>query len=147
MKKEKVLNNLQNAIETSSADTAESAVTSVHEFGYHPDFVPYLIELLEVNWHYRHEDIVLALQWTKDNRATKTLLKTAERKFDYLEYDNSYALARKCTWALADIGTEESKQALIKLSQGHDEEVAVYALKRLDTWEVEKNRKTATNTV
>lgn len=139
MKKEDVLNRLRKAIESNSADLVERAVTDVHSFGYNSDFVPHLIALLKANWHFRHEDIALALQWTKDNRATKTLLKTAQSTFQYLDYNHSYALARKCTWALADIGTNEAKQALIELSQWHDEEIAGYALKRLNKWE-EKNR-------
>ncbi len=145
MDKEEVLYKLKTAINSNSADLAEKAVAEVHTFGYESEFAPYLIELLETKWHFRHEDIVLALQATKDNRATKTLLKTAKIKFEYLDYDNSYSLSRKCTWALADIGTDESKKALEELSQWHDKEIAEYAQKRLNNWEAEKNRKTAAN--
>ncbi|WNJ17129.1 hypothetical protein [Pontibacter sp. G13] len=77
----------------------------------------------------------------KDNRATPSLLKTAKRTFDYLAYDHSYSLARICSWALADIGTDESKQALWELSQWHDPNIAGYAQKRLDKWEAEMHRK------
>ena len=146
VKKERILNSLSEAIKERSSDKAENAVTTVHQFGYDPDFVPLLIELLESDWHFRHEDIALALQWSKDNRATNSLLKTAKIKFDYLNYDDSYSLARKCVWALTDIGTDESKQALFELSQWHDQKIASYAQKRLDNWEEEKDRKAKANT-
>ena len=87
----------------------------------------------------------MALQRTRDNRATKSLLKTAKSKFGYLDYDNSYPLARKCIWALAYIRTEDSKQALVELSEWHDEEIAGYAQKKLEKWEEEMNRITAAN--
>jgi hypothetical protein len=62
-------------------------------------------------------------------------------KFKYLEYNNSYALARKCTWALADIGTDESKKALEDIANGMDGEVAKYAQSRIDNWDSELKRK------
>lgn len=105
------------------------------------DFVPLLSEILGEEWHISHEDIVLFLQQLKDNRATPILLETAQRKFEYLSYDDSYPLARKCTWALADIGTVDSKNALIELSTNKDLVIAGYAQKRLDNWNHELIRK------
>ncbi|HRD79548.1 MAG TPA: DUF4291 family protein [Saprospiraceae bacterium] len=50
-------------------------------------------------------------------------------------------VTRKCVWALADIGTEESKKYLSELAQSEDEIVRGFALKRLDGWEKEFYRK------
>lgn len=60
-----------------------------------------------------------------------------------LDYENSYALARKCTWALADIGTADAKLALQNLSNVADQEISLYARKRLQQWSLEINRKRA----
>jgi hypothetical protein len=44
------------------------------------------------------------------------LERTAHAVHDYLAYDDGFALTRKCTWALADIGTPEAQQALTRLA-------------------------------
>jgi hypothetical protein len=136
---------LQQAVETQSEVATEEALKLVFGAEAHSDFVPFLVQLLEVECHFRHEDIARLLQMAKDNRATRSLLRTAQRKFEYLSYDNSYALARKCTWALADIGTSESKDALLELASSGDSIIAEYAKRRIDKWEEELNRKNAAN--
>ena len=142
----KIIEALKTALETSDELMTEDALSLVHSFGIQSDFVPQLIDLIESDWHYRHEDIARLLQDAKDNRATSALHRIASRKFEYLNYDNSYALARKCTWALADIGTLESKNALVDLANSNDETIAGYAQRRIDKWDVELKRKTAANT-
>lgn len=105
------------------------------------DVVPTLVELLRARWHTRHEDTARWLQQLRDPRAVDALFETAFSKFPYLEYDNSYALARKCTWALADIGTPEARAKLEELARGADAEIAGYAQRRLDHWDSELKRK------
>ena len=78
----------------------------------------------------------LCVPETADALATAALI-----KHEYLEYDNSYAFARKCTWALADIGTPQALANLEYLAQTSDPDVAAYAQKRLDNWEHELHRK------
>lgn len=132
----------RSALVIASEEQADEALRVFFRgFQSDPVFVPYLIELIEANWHKRHEDIAGCLQHSKDNRATPALLRTAMRKFDYLEYDNSYSLARKCTWALADIGTKESRAALEHISRAGDETIAGYAVRRLERWQSELARK------
>ena len=60
------------------------------------------------------------------------LYSTAMRNFDYLDYDEDFGLARKCTWALADIGTPDAWQKLQNLARSQNEIIAGYAQKRLD---------------
>lgn len=108
-------------------------------------FVHVLIKALRCETHYRHEDIVSLFQKAKDPRANQVLFETTFKKFEHLSYDDTFGLARKCTWALADIGTNESKELLEKISLNSNEMIAGYAKKRLTNWEQEKNRKTAAN--
>lgn len=102
--------------------------------------VPVLAQLLEEDWHFRHEDIARSLQALKDPVAIEALFRTAQRKFPYLDYDDSTALARKCIWALADIGSPALEKLEI-LGKSADAEVAAYALERLEHWNDELHRK------
>ena len=129
------------AISAKNPEKVDNAVITSRTFDSPEETVPYLCKLLEYPWHYDHEDIVLELQRIGDVRSIEVLNKTALRKFDYLDYDDSKALARKCTWALADIGTKEAKEALLELTKNPDEEIAEYARKRIDNWENELKRK------
>ncbi len=105
------------------------------------EYIDCLNIILTQSWHYSHETIAGYLQLMKSPTSVDALLKTAQMKFEYLEYDNSEALARKCTWALADIGTDLSKSALKKLSDFKEPQIASYARKRVDNWEAEIKRK------
>jgi hypothetical protein len=105
------------------------------------DVVPTLIDLLRSTRHKRHEDVARWLQELRDPRAIEALYATALSKHEYLEYDDSHALARKCTWALADIGTVEAQERLRVLARSEDPEIAGYAQRRLDRWTEEAYRK------
>jgi hypothetical protein len=55
-------------------------------------------------------------------------------------YDECFGLARKCTWALADIGTPEAHARLEILAKHSNPQIAAYAQKRLDEWDDERPR-------
>ncbi|MDB4931786.1 MAG: hypothetical protein JWM10_4270 [Myxococcaceae bacterium] len=59
----------------------------------------------------------------------------------HLAHDNSAALARKCTWALADIGTADAYAALERLSHAKKRRIRVYAWRRITEWAREMSRK------
>jgi len=63
-----------------------------------------------------HEDIASLLQGIRSPGSIDELYKTALTRFDYLDYDDSYSLARKCIHALGDINTAESKEKLAMLA-------------------------------
>src|SRR5688572_8448783 len=77
--------------------------------GFTNKFSEIFCKLLQADWHYCHENIALILQGIKDPTTVNCLFEAAELHFDYLDYDDGFAFARKCTWALADIGTAEAK--------------------------------------
>lgn len=135
------LNKLKTAYENRDAEAVEVAL--YEEIPHIEETVSVLAALLDSDWHHKHEDIVRELQSLKNPTSIDVLRKTAERKFEYLEYDNSEALARKCTWALADIGTARAKAALEELSLSFDKTVADCAVERLVHWESESARKGA----
>jgi len=134
---------LKKAISERNGYSVEELLVQVEESEKSDEYVYLLIELIESDWHIRHEDVARELQHHGNQSAVSALHRTATRKYSYLEYDNSYALARKCTWALADIGTVEAKQALQELVKQSDPEISGYAEKRLERWSLESKRKRA----
>lgn len=99
-----------------------------------------LCEALLADWHQSHEDVARTLQRLRDPLSVEALYTAALSRHDYLAYDDSAALARKCTWALADIGTPAARERLELLALA-GEPVAGYARKRLEAWERESGRK------
>ena len=138
---DKKLHDLYNAIDAMDADHVESVLHECFKSGFTSEYVPALMQLLGKSWHFRHEDVVSTLQHLKDPRAVDALYEEALTSYEYLNYDEFFGLARKCTWALADIGTPEAKAKLQMLAQVNNTMIAGYARKRLDHWEEEKPRK------
>jgi hypothetical protein len=137
----RVLDLLEEAIVARSASDVESALTLLYQTKAMDGAAPVLIKLLALPWHRKHEDITRLLQQLRDPAAVEALYAAALKKHDYLAYDNSYALARKCTWALADIGTPEAFATLNLLATHRDPVIAQYAQKRIDRWEQESHRR------
>jgi len=129
------------AIENEDSNAIDELMERLWENGPSREYVPILIRLLDTTCHTRHEDIALALQDLKDSRAIDPLYHAAHASHDYLAFDENFGLARKCTWALADIGTDEAKARLIQISAEPNEVVAAFAQKRLDNWDLELDRK------
>ena len=131
------------AVEKQDPDGVEDALNDAFDSGLTPNIGPILVDLLVMTWHFRHEDVVLALQELKPSQAVDALYQAALVTHEYLGYDEFFGLSRKCTWALADIGTPEANRALVALTKSENETIAGYAQKRLDNWEQELHRKGA----
>jgi hypothetical protein len=92
---EKILNE---ALTSKNADQVDFAMSLASYFRFwNANLVDILNKLLLWDWHYRHEDIVSLLQGMKSPSSIEPLFQTAFKKFDYLNYDDCYGLARKCT--------------------------------------------------
>lgn len=135
---------LLRAIAARDPDAFDVALGSAYEVGLSPDLAGLLAEALLMPWHMRHEDVARALQELRDPVAIDALFECAlSHPHPYLDYDEFFALARKCTWALADIGTPEAKERLQRLAACENPIIAAYAQKRLDHWDAELDRKGA----
>jgi hypothetical protein len=133
--------NLLTAIQAEDADAFELAVRSAFASGLPRDLADLFTEALLMPWHTRHEDLVSALQQMKSPTSTEALFAAATTRHAYLEYDEFFGLARKCTWALADIGTPLARLKLEQLATNSNPMIAAYARKRLDRWDDESERK------
>lgn len=132
---------LQKAVRQKDPDKFEEALNACFPMHYSEGLCKLLADVLEADWHFRHEDVARAIRNLKCACAVEALERRASRNPEYLVWDKNHALARKCTWALADIGTYEAKQALERLSLSEITVVRGFAQKRIDKWQDELARK------
>ncbi|MDR6340044.1 hypothetical protein HNQ91_003109 [Filimonas zeae] len=105
---------MEKAYDEKSADGIEYALLLGFIFQlFSAKYVGILCRLLGEDWHFKHEDIVLILQDLKSIDSVGALYNAVFLKLEYLNYDESYSLARKCIHAL---GTIDSDLAQIKFT-------------------------------
>ena len=134
---------LLQAIVAQDADALELAIRKAYSAGLPAELVDIFTDALLLNWHTRHEDLASALQKLRSPSSIEALTIAATTAHPYLDYDEFFGLARKCTWALADIGTPQARESLHLLATNPNPNIAAYARKRLDRWEEELHRKGA----
>lgn len=132
-----ILEALRRSVAAQDADAFEVALGQTMTRGLCPAVFDLLVEALAMHWHTRHEDVALALQDLRDPRAVSVLYAAALTIHEYLAFDDGFSLARKCTWALADIGTREARSRLVDLAGADNPSIAGYAQRRLDRWKAE----------
>jgi hypothetical protein len=95
----------------------------------------FLAEVLLAEWHESHEDIVFELGLIGEPSTTASIAKAAVTTFEYLvEWDNLHAFQRKCAYALARIGSSESRAALEILAKHTDPYLSEYGKEGLEHW-------------
>ncbi|WCD77873.1 hypothetical protein [Pseudomonas sp. TUM22785] len=98
---------------------------------------PLLAKLLLEHWHEAHEDIVFELGLIGEPGTTAAIARAAEMRFEYLiDWDSLHVFQRKCAYALARIGTTESKVALELVAKHSDPMLREYGQKGLDHWPI-----------
>ena len=122
---------LEKARQERSPVDVELSLILLYRFGGLPDALHLLNQLLVEGWHNRHEDIAFALEGLRDPSSVEPLYQAALSRHEYLDFDEGYALARKCTWGLYKIGTLEAFERLRDLSWVENPVIAAYARKRL----------------
>jgi len=113
----------------------------IYRYEKDDEFLLLLCELFESDWHKNHENMARAFQCISNPITAKSLFKVAFSDFDYYAWNEYYPMQRKCTWALADIGTPEARAYLEEIAQQANEMVSGFARKRLDNWDSELHRK------
>lgn len=114
---------LVKAIEAQDATDVELSLILCSRFGYDATLLPLLLELAPATWHHKHEDVVTMLGKLKTAETIDALYQATQWVPDYLDYDDSRALARKAIWALGSIGDPRAEEALKRLLSDTDEEV------------------------
>lgn len=96
---------------------------------------PLLIRLLELSGHERHEDIVFELGLLGEPTAVPAILRASLQPFPYIdEWGNLHEFQRKCAYALARIGTNESRIALEQLAGHSEPRLREYGEEGLSEW-------------
>jgi hypothetical protein len=94
-----------------------------------------LIELLLEEGHDRREDIVFELGYLGGPAAVPAIAKAVTIPFSELvRWGNLHEFQRKCAYALARIGTPDSRSVLEQLAQNADPHLCVYGEEGLRKW-------------
>ena len=118
--------------EPSGANALCAALDALGEGGAR---VPLLVSLLGQGGHERHEDIVFELGLLGDPAAVPAIARAIVNPFPYLdEWGNLHEFQRKCAYALARIGTPESRAALETLARHADPHLRAYGEEGLVHW-------------
>lgn len=106
------------AVNKQDCDELRDAVNMVNQ-----DFeaAPLLAQILLEDWHDSHEDIVLELGLIGNPTVVDAIASAAKTKFlTLVEWGNLHEFQRKCAYALARIGTDESRMALEDMIRSED---------------------------
>ncbi|XDD49392.1 hypothetical protein AB3N59_13400 [Leptospira sp. WS92.C1] len=122
------------AIETKSRTEVEMGVHLGFTFGFASNIVNVLNELVILDWHTTHDQIVHLLKDFSDESSIPYLKETIKLKpnLSYLDYDDYGSYYKVCLWALADIGTKESFEAIKAYRNSNDEALRKEAIYRYE---------------
>jgi len=123
---------LRDAGQRRDAVQVEMALHLGFSFGFSRSCLPVLHDLLPQDWHRSHEDIAMVLQELHDPSSVDVLYHVAPMQFDYLSYDEAYALGVKCCYALGAINTPEGDAKLRALAEIDNPVIAKAALYQFD---------------
>jgi hypothetical protein len=123
---------LRDAIERQDGRDADLAMIVCSIFGYTSDHLELLLELVPSRWHQKHEDAVFELAKLRDPASIDVLFLAAKWVPDYLDFDESRALARKAVRGLVDIPGKQAEDALMRLLDTDDALVRGEAKKMLE---------------
>jgi hypothetical protein len=99
----------------------EMALVVCFTFGLMVEHLDLLVQLASADWHRKHEDVVLALDQFRSPAAVDALYHAAWWIPDYLEWDESRALARNAIHALGKTPGSEAFEALTELTSSGSE--------------------------
>lgn len=124
---------LEVALLQNEANDVEYLLTAIFHFElFVEDYIEILCKLMKETWHYQHENIAIIFQKIKSPKTIDCLYHATLTRFEYLEFDEAFALAVKCIWALGDINTLESKEKLKLLTQSENKIIKDNAIKQLN---------------
>lgn len=128
---ETILADLAAAIRARDPTALEDAVYAAFEADLPAELGPALAEALLLPWHFRHEEIALALYRLNDPSTVPALAEAALAKPVYLAQDEPGGLTHRCIAALARIGNDEAVAKLEELARSNNRACAKLAAQRL----------------
>ena len=123
---------LEKAYSDKDSDAVEMYLFLMDRYGYSNQYANVLCKILLTDWHFCHEDIVFTLSEFKDWNIISCLYNAASMRLNYLNYDETFQLARKCIKAIAEIDDSKATEKLIQLAKNDNQIIRQYAQKELD---------------
>jgi hypothetical protein len=112
---------LCDAVDRRDGLQVEMALIVCYTFGFTTDHLDSLVRLCFAEWHVKHEDVVSALGQLRMPESVDALYHMTQWIPDYLDYDESRALATKAIWALGGTPGPQAEQALVRLLDSNSE--------------------------
>jgi len=111
---------LDEAFREQDAKDLQCALLVGFNFGFGPEHADILCRLVDANWHHSHEDVVSALEELRGPKAAEALFRATQWIPNYLEFDETRALASKAIWALGKLPGEKAETKLAMLAGSED---------------------------
>ena len=96
------------------------------------NFNEILCKLSKDKNHYQHENIALIFENLHSPKLINCVYNLAIMELDYMEYDEFFNIARKCTYTLGYTNTPKAKEKLELLAKNENELIREYAIKQLN---------------
>lgn len=96
------------------------------------DFQKILCKISKDKNHYQHENIALLLEYLHSPKLIDCAYDLAIAEFEYMEFDEFFNIARKCSYALGYTNTPKAKEKLELLAKNKNELIREYATKQLN---------------
>ena len=107
---------LKNAYKNHDAERVDELMYLIFMYeAFELEYVDILNKLLVSEWHFQHENIVLALQKISSIDSLDYLYKAIELNLEYLLWDENHAFEIKCVRGIYYIGKEKGIPYLEKL--------------------------------
>lgn len=124
---------LEEAFQSQNGDDLLCVMIIGSTFGFGPEHIDILCRLIDATWHQCHEFVVSALDGLRTTEAVDALFRATQWVPEYLDYDESRALAVKAIWGLGNLVDRKSEDKLKTLVHSEDailRKAAVEQLKR-----------------
>jgi len=122
---------ISEALTSKNPNEVELAMVVGFNLGFSEVHINILEALAHADWHYSHEDVASALKKINTAECVNALHHLAIWIPDYLAYDDFRALGSKAVWALNDIGTPSSQQALQEIAETQNDLIGELAKEKL----------------
>lgn len=96
------------------------------------DFQKILCKISKDRNHYQHENIAFLLEYLHSPKLIDCVYDLAIAEFEYMEFDEFFNIARKCTYALGYTNTPKAKEKLELLAKNKNELIREYVIKQLN---------------
>ncbi|MCU0319018.1 MAG: hypothetical protein MUE88_02920 [Flavobacteriales bacterium] len=113
--KERLRGMIASAISKENDRDLNKALVLASWDGLDLDYADLLKTALRLEWHYRHEDIVLYMDQLRDETFTEDLFSAANNHKEYEGDEELQPFLRKCVRALWAIGTPRAKELVQRL--------------------------------